>query len=200
MQFVFVLLLLAASILLASSDVVSASVNKDVTLSKSTRSDLVHSANAGSVRLLRREDQNDESEDGERGLSRAVAEKAANAASKLTKSKSFLSEKAAVQKFARSKSFSDLKRNLNYEQLGNEIKTGYKSSLLVNFKVWNKQKRDPDEMFRFFNLDHRLAGATKADKHKIWDAAKQMTSMGSTSCGISTRSSTKRKTRAGLAR
>ncbi|KAE9295668.1 hypothetical protein PF008_g24203 [Phytophthora fragariae] len=170
MQFGFYLLVIAA-ILLVGSDVVTASIDVDTTVSK-TSSNLLTSGDAVSAgRFLRtseiadaaNEDEDEESDDEERYLPSIVTEKAAGAAAKLTRSKSLSSEKAALQKLKRSKSAKLLNTKLTLEQVKHKFMKSQDRSLFSHFKIMDKQNKNPDQMFKFYGLDNRLAGTTVAD-------------------------------------
>ncbi|KAE9093758.1 hypothetical protein PF006_g24369 [Phytophthora fragariae] len=170
MQFGFYLLVIAA-ILLVGSDVVTASIDVDTTVSK-TSSNLLTSGDAVSAgRFLRtseiadaaNEDEDEESDDEERYLPSIVTEKAAGAAAKLTRSKSLSSEKAALQKLKRSKSAKLLNTKLTLEQVEHKFRKSQDRSLFSHFKIMDKQNQNPDQMFKFYRLDKSLAGTTVAD-------------------------------------
>ncbi|KAG6622856.1 uncharacterized protein IUM83_09214 [Phytophthora cinnamomi] len=56
------------------------------------------------------------------------------------------------------------------EQVGALVKKGEKAFLTRDFAIMNKQQKDPDDMFRFFNLNHKFARATEADKSSLRQA------------------------------
>ncbi|EGZ22865.1 hypothetical protein PHYSODRAFT_284663 [Phytophthora sojae] len=170
MQFGF-FLLVAAAVHLVCSDVVSASIDKEAALSKS----FVDSADAVSVSgsFLRTselpdtdsDDQANESDDEERGVSGVLTEKAAGTAAKLTRSKSLESEKAVVQKLTRSKSLSDLKAAGGLDDVRGVMKT----SLNKDYLRIDNMKKTPDDIVSFFGLDTKLLA--KADRQQLRAAA-----------------------------